>query len=60
MPKLVLQIFYFALCEKQFKSENTNKKIVFKNIHSMKNDQKHWKRRTLFKENKTNWCLGLL
>ena len=24
---------------KKFKSENTNKKIVFKNIHSIKNDR---------------------
>jgi len=26
---------------KKFKSENTNKKIVFKNIHSIKNDPKN-------------------
>jgi hypothetical protein len=41
IPNMVWKIFYFALCQKKIKSENTNNKVVFKNIHSIKNDRKN-------------------
>ena len=40
VPSQVKQIFYLALCKKNL-SLKTLKKIVLKNIHSIKKDQKN-------------------
>ena len=59
MSKLVYTIFYFALCKKNISLKTPTTKNCVENIHSIfkkcmqcRYRRLHWKRRTLFKENK--------
>ena len=59
-----------CLCQKKFKSENTNKKVVLKNIHSIKGSEESSTNvcgadlkdslGKLEKKNNNFWCLRLL